>query len=384
MAGIPTPAQFRRGLAGTPMAAEADAIYRAAIAGGLNPAFVAGLAGAESGFGRDGYAVGSHNPFGLGVHLGWTFPTYAAATTKLAKTLKGLGYPKLYKQSGLRGIIGQYTPYGDASNDPNAHTANIKSLGARTGGDASIVYTGAGAGGSAGVPGPPQTGRQPGPAPGKAADSGLGADAMKAIMDYFSAAQASIQDPEKNPVIQDVTPYMARIQAGVRRGSADTLGTLQGPDPAASIPTPARGTVGPDGTIRASGSFMYPLGTRGTLGGSPYGGTHTRGNWQSDNAVDLMVATGTPVYATTTGIIGDRFGALGSGDPRLAGLRLNLIAPSGPSWYYAHLSRFAPGIKPGVRVRPGQLLGYSGSANGADHLHLGVESGNPLSFLGLK
>jgi len=69
------------------MARESDAIYNAAVRGGINPAFVAGLAAAESSYGTAGYARGTYNPFGLGVHLGWRFPNYASATSKLAKTL---------------------------------------------------------------------------------------------------------------------------------------------------------------------------------------------------------------------------------------------------------------------------------------------------------
>jgi len=114
--------------------------------------------------------------------------------------------------------------------------------------------------------------------------------------------------------------------------------------------------------------------------GSPYSGTHTVGNWESDNAFDLAMPVGSPVYAVASGTIGPQFGLLGSKDPRFAGQRLHLNSPAG-EFYYAHLSAFAPGIKPGTRVSAGQLLGYSGEANGVAHLHFAANRTNPLTFV---
>jgi murein DD-endopeptidase MepM/ murein hydrolase activator NlpD len=38
--------------------------------------------------------------------------------------------------------------------------------------------------------------------------------------------------------------------------------------------------------------------------------------------------------------------------------------------YYLHLSRFAKGIKPGIRVRQGQVIGYVGATGLASGPHL--------------
>jgi murein DD-endopeptidase MepM/ murein hydrolase activator NlpD len=104
------------------------------------------------------------------------------------------------------------------------------------------------------------------------------------------------------------------------------------------------------------------------------------GNWESDNALDLGVAFGTPVYAAFGGTIGDQFGSLNSDNPLMAGLRLHLLG-QGDELYYQHLSKFAPGIKPGVKVKPGQLLGYTGRANGVNHLHIGDRTGTYINML---
>lgn len=185
------------------MAGEAGAIYQAALNGGLNPAFVAGLAHAESSFGSKGYAVGTKNPYGLGVHLDWTFPNYAAATTKLAETLGGLGYPKLYERSGLAGIVSQYTPASD-NNDEGAHRQNILAGGRRAGGDANRVYVdkrggvvpissnNASSAIDVGSFGDPRL------SSGAAFSRGysLGADALQAIMDYMNKGRQSIRAGE--------------------------------------------------------------------------------------------------------------------------------------------------------------------------------------------
>lgn len=112
--------------------------------------------------------------------------------------------------------------------------------------------------------------------------------------------------------------------------------------------------------------------------GSPYSGTHTLGNWQSDNAVDISIPEGTPIYAIEDGTIGSRIGPLGAQTGgRFDGNRLTLEG-SGNAYYYAHLKSLA--VKAGQRVKKGQLLGYSGKANGVPHLHLGVQKSDPRRF----
>lgn len=120
------------------------------------------------------------------------------------------------------------------------------------------------------------------------------------------------------------------------------------------------------------GSFINQAlgGTKYTdLGGPEAHGARPLGNWQSDNAWDLGVPVGTPVYATADGIIGDQ---IGTQSARPAdGERLTLTGRKNAYWY-GHLSKIV--VKPGQRVKKGQLLGYSGeSQNGVAHLHLGVE-----------
>lgn len=387
---VPTLPGFRRALAGTPMAAEAGAIYKAALEGGINPALVVGIAGAESDFGRKGYAIGRNNPFGL---MGFSFPNYTAATRKLAQTLnnQGLGYPKAYRSGGLNAMIQIYTPRGAANgpnNDPDGHTRNIISIGRRSGGDASQAYVKNGralAGGVSvdGAPAPQATGNPA--AQGALNGYAMGPEFLSKIVSYMNSARQSIEEgkdvltPEGHmDVLNTILAAMPRAESlASTAGVPSDVQSPVGPSPTGgSIATQADYSGGPGQAPMSRGDFAYPLARKGTFGGGPGVGTHTRGNWQSDNAIDLMVPEGTPVYAVQGGRIGPNFGALNSSDPRLAGLRLTVAGPQ-RQVYYAHLSKFAPGIRPGVNVRRGQLLGYSGSANGAAHLHLGFSSGDP-------
>lgn len=107
------------------------------------------------------------------------------------------------------------------------------------------------------------------------------------------------------------------------------------------------------------------------LNGCPYQGTHTLGNWESDNAIDLNVEYGTTVHAVWSGNIGPEWGPLSSSDPQLLGQRLHIKRPDGIDSYYAHLSRLI--AQPGQWVNEGDVIGYSGSANGVAHLHFSVE-----------
>lgn len=143
------------------------------------------------------------------------------------------------------------------------------------------------------------------------------------------------------------------------------------------------GSTGPSSDSYDYGKFngSYPLGAKGNLIGTPYAGTHSLGNWQSDNAIDISAKIGTPIIAVEDGVIGNRIGALGSKGSQFAGLRVNLEG-KGNNYYYAHLSKLA--VKAGDRVRKGQVIGYSGSANGVGHLHIGVEHGDPRKIFKLK
>jgi murein DD-endopeptidase MepM/ murein hydrolase activator NlpD len=147
-----------------------------------------------------------------------------------------------------------------------------------------------------------------------------------------------------------------------------------------SLASGPKGAGVPARAIPVEGGWADPA--RGKVIGTPFAGTHTLGNWESDRALDVSLPFGSPVYSPFAGTVGSQFGSLGAApSSRFGGLRLHVAAPTGQEWYGAHLSRFAPGIRPGRRVRPGQVIGYSGSAAGVPHLHEALRYGDPYRLI---
>ena len=82
---------------------------------------------------------------------------------------------------------------------------------------------------------------------------------------------------------------------------------------------------------------------------------------------DYAAPTGTPVRATSDGNVtrASRYGSYGN--------IVILAHAGGLETRYAHLSRFAEGVKPGVRVHQGEVIGYVGSTGSATGPHLHYE-----------
>jgi murein DD-endopeptidase MepM/ murein hydrolase activator NlpD len=95
--------------------------------------------------------------------------------------------------------------------------------------------------------------------------------------------------------------------------------------------------------------------------------------------VDFAVSTGTPVMAAGSGVI-DYAGANGS-----YGYYLRIKHDAVHSTAYAHLSRFAQGVRTGKHVAQGQTVAFTGATGRATgpHLHYEVlvhnEQVNPMS-----
>lgn len=88
-------------------------------------------------------------------------------------------------------------------------------------------------------------------------------------------------------------------------------------------------------------------------------------------ATDIMADRGKPIVAVDDGVITKLFTSVPGG------LTIYQFDPS-ERWcyYYAHLDRYAPGIKDGVQVRRGQTIAYVGSTGNANpeapHLHFAI------------
>lgn len=113
---------------------------------------------------------------------------------------------------------------------------------------------------------------------------------------------------------------------------------------------------------------------------------NARSGGRTHEGTDIFAAAGTPVVAVSDGKI-----TAAGDDGGKGGLR---IWVSG-KFYYAHLSGLAKGLKVGMPVKAGQVIGYVGTSGnakgGAPHLHFGYDPkggqsagrswGNPFPLL---
>jgi murein DD-endopeptidase MepM/ murein hydrolase activator NlpD len=92
---------------------------------------------------------------------------------------------------------------------------------------------------------------------------------------------------------------------------------------------------------------------------------------RAHEAIDIMAPRGTPVIATDDGTVEKLFAS------RPGGLTIYQFDPT-RTWcyYYAHLDHYAYGLKEGMQVRKGQVLGYVGSTGNASpaapHVHFAI------------
>lgn len=120
----------------------------------------------------------------------------------------------------------------------------------------------------------------------------------------------------------------------------------------------------------------WPTSKRGNIIGTPHAGTHTLGNWQSDDAVDISVPVGTAMVAVEDGVV-TKVTRHPQNGGRFAGDQITIKGASN-SYFYAHGTA---AVSVGQQVKAGQMIGRSGSANGVPHLHFGVQTGDPRTIL---
>jgi murein DD-endopeptidase MepM/ murein hydrolase activator NlpD len=88
-------------------------------------------------------------------------------------------------------------------------------------------------------------------------------------------------------------------------------------------------------------------------------------------AIDILAPRGTRVFAVDDGTVAKLFRSVPGG------LTIYLMDPTGTyAYYYAHLDRYAPGLKEGATVERGDAIGYVGTTGNAPpdtpHLHFTI------------
>lgn len=86
--------------------------------------------------------------------------------------------------------------------------------------------------------------------------------------------------------------------------------------------------------------------------------------YQPHYGVDYGAPTGTPIYATGDGVVVAATRRVGNGN------YVKVKHNNTYTTYYLHMSRFARGMAPGVKVKQGQTIGYVGSTGSATAPHV--------------
>jgi murein DD-endopeptidase MepM/ murein hydrolase activator NlpD len=94
-------------------------------------------------------------------------------------------------------------------------------------------------------------------------------------------------------------------------------------------------------------------------------------NGHPHEAVDIMKPRGTPVHAVVSGVVRKLFLS------KPGGITVYQFDDAGVyCYYYAHLDRYADGLKEGARIAKGDVVGYVGSTGnarpGSPHLHFAI------------
>jgi peptidoglycan LD-endopeptidase LytH len=97
-----------------------------------------------------------------------------------------------------------------------------------------------------------------------------------------------------------------------------------------------------------------------------------RSGGRTHQGCDIMTARNTPLLAVVDGVITSTVPY----NTGLGGITIHLRGGNGTVYYYAHLSSIKDGIRAGVRVSAGQVIGYAGNtgnaSGGAVHLHFEI------------
>jgi murein DD-endopeptidase MepM/ murein hydrolase activator NlpD len=139
-------------------------------------------------------------------------------------------------------------------------------------------------------------------------------------------------------------PFMAKPR---------TLWELSRMPPPTALPVPVEGVT----ARRIADTFGAPRGTDRTHAG-----------------VDIFAPRGTPVFSSTRGIV------VAVREAGLGGKQVWILGPARERHYYAHLDDWAPDLRTGDLVRPGDPLGVVGTTGNArgtpPHLHYGIYGPN--------
>ena len=152
---------------------------------------------------------------------------------------------------------------------------------------------------------------------------------------------------------------------------------------ATSIPTPPSYSGGPGvGNTVGDATWLVPINYSAYTSPFGYRWHPISGIWKMHYGVDLAAPTGTPIYATRSGVV-----SVASYQEGGAGWYVQLDHLDGYKSIYMHMTHFI--VSSGEYVSAGQVIGYCGSTGGSTgpHLHFGISYNgtyvNPAEYINI-
>ena len=169
-------------------------------------------------------------------------------------------------------------------------------------------------------------------------------------------------------------PLSGRLRRAAVAAAALLLAACAGRAEVSGVPRPTEyprvSGHRPDAFVAPGASLAIPVrGIRPEQLRDTY--SDPRSGGRTHNAIDIMAPGGTPVLAAEDGtILKLRTGGIG-------GVTVYQLGTDGRTlYYYAHLQRYAAGLREGLPVWKGQLIAYVGDTGNAGagnyHLHFSV------------
>lgn len=197
-------------------------------------------------------------------------------------------------------------------------------------------------------------------------ESGLPTAATAVNPDQVHVQPAPAETP---PALPAAPPSGNQPGSQPEAGSARpwVTGPSTNPTPASPAPTPRPGSESPD--LRQRNLVLPVQGITPEKLQNTYDDARSGG--RVHEAIDILAPRNTPVLAVEDGRVAKLFTS------KQGGLTIYQFDPTETyAYYYAHLERYADGVKEGVVLRRGQLIGYVGTSGNAPpetpHLHFAI------------
>jgi murein DD-endopeptidase MepM/ murein hydrolase activator NlpD len=158
--------------------------------------------------------------------------------------------------------------------------------------------------------------------------------------------------------------------------AAVAFGSMLSFDPGRHASAPRQPAPSAPAAADGGGTLAVPVGGVARSAIRDSWGDDRDGGTRAHHGVDIPAPAGARVLAAKAGTVEKLF------ESKLGGTTL-YVRSADRRWvhYYAHLAGYAPGIREGLKVRAGDLLGFVGDTGDAGpgnyHLHFGLQRMRP-------